>query len=147
MGPRGGRALRSRSRRQLTPPDGAIDRFQVRRDYDGLADTHPGEFGRMPETRRAFRLPSVSARGRFWLILVAGILLVYSLAGFFLVPWILHRQLRTQASVYLHREATLAKARFNPFTLKTTLIGYDLRDLDGSRLLAFDTMVVNLSTA
>ncbi|HEY7027599.1 MAG TPA: DUF748 domain-containing protein [Gemmatimonadales bacterium] len=101
----------------------------------------------MPEGRGAFRLPGITPRGRFWLILVAGILVVYTLAGFFLVPWILHRQLRTQARVYLHREATLAKARFNPFTLKTTLIGYDLRDLDGSRLLAFDTMVVNLSSA
>jgi uncharacterized protein DUF748 len=101
----------------------------------------------MPETPRAFRLSSVAPRGQFWLIVLAGILLVYTLAGFFLVPWVLRRQLRTQARVSLHREATLAKARFNPFTLKTTLIGYDLRDLDGSRLLAFDTMVVNLSSA
>jgi hypothetical protein len=84
---------------------------------------------------------------RFWLVLLGGIIALYALAGFVLVPWILRRQVQSQARNYLHREATLAKARFNPFTLKTTLIGYDLRDKDGSRLLAFDTMVVNLSSA
>jgi hypothetical protein len=88
-----------------------------------------------------------SPRLRLWLLLLGGIVAVYALAGFFLVPWILRRQVQSQARNYLHREATLAKARFNPFTLKLTLIGYDLRDRDGGRLLAFDTLVVNLSTA
>lgn len=82
-----------------------------------------------------------------WLIIVVVLLAVYTLFGFLVVPWLIRRQVTAGSRKYLHREATLAAARFNPFTLETRFIGLDLRDRDGTPLFAFDTMVVNFSSA
>ena len=74
-------------------------------------------------------------------------LTAYALAGFLVVPWIIRGQVVRRAAEQLHREATVAKLRFNPFTLETRVIGFDLRDRDGTPLAAFDTLVVNLELA
>ncbi len=81
------------------------------------------------------------------LVVAAVVVVVYAALGALLVPWILRGRILGATNAYLHRPATLNRVRFNPFTLKATLSGFDLRDHDGSRLLAFDTMVVNLSLA
>lgn len=73
-------------------------------------------------------------------------LLVYALLGFGVVPKLIPWQVTSRAESRLHREATLAAARFNPFTLEARLIGLDLRDRDDTPLLAFDTLIVNVST-
>lgn len=82
-----------------------------------------------------------------WLGGAIAAFLLYAILSALLVPRIVRRQVTQAARNDLHREATLTKVRFNPFTLKTTLIGFDLRDLDGTPLLAFDTMVVDLALA
>lgn len=76
---------------------------------------------------------------------VAGVaVVVYALLGFLLVPYLLRRQVVAGARERLQRTATLAHARFNPFTLEARLIGFGLRDRDATPLAAFDTLVVNL---
>jgi len=91
------------------------------------------------------RLPP--GRWRRLAAVAGGVWLLYVLAGFLLVPWIVRRQVVGRAAATLHRQATLAKVRFNPFTLETRLVGFDLRDRDGSPLAAIDTLVVNLELA
>lgn len=71
------------------------------------------------------------------------LLALYALVGFVVVPPIIRSQIVHQASTRLHRAVTVAKVRFNPFTLESRLIGFDLRDRDGTPLVAFDTLVVN----
>lgn len=68
----------------------------------------------------------------------------YALIGWLVVPWVLRTQVERQAVVRLHRTATLAKVRVNPFTLNARFIDFDLRDLDDTPLASFDTLVVNL---
>jgi len=72
---------------------------------------------------------------------------VYALLGFLVVPALLSRQVVARAREHLHRPATLAHARFNPFTLEARLIGFDLRDRDATPLATFDTLIVNLELA
>ena len=93
--------------------------------------------------------PPSSGRSRLrkWLLIAGTALAVYALAGMLLVPWIIRSQVIRRAQTMLHRRATLARVSFNPFSLRATLSGFDLRDQDGSELFAFDTMVVNLSLA
>jgi len=86
-----------------------------------------------------------SRRTRRLIAIASGTVVLYALAGFLLVPWLIARQVTRQAQSRLHRQATLAKARFNPFTFEARLIGLDLRDRDSTPLVAFDTLVVNLS--
>ena len=90
---------------------------------------------------------SLSRRVRLALLVAAGLLVLYAVAGFLLVPAIVKSQVVRQARGRLNREATLAKVRYNPFTLEARLVGFDLRDRDGTPLLAFDTLVVNFSAA
>lgn len=83
------------------------------------------------------------SRRRALILVPLGALLLYTLIGFVVVPWITRKLLIRQAAKQLHRQATLAGVRVNPFTLEVRFIGLDLRDRDGSSLLAFDTLVVN----
>ena len=98
----------------------------------------------MHQRVRELWLRAVPPRQRKPAIVLAALFVVYTLAGFLLVPRIIKGQIEKQAPVRLHRVATVQKVRFNPFTLETRLIGFDLRDRDGSPLVAFDTLLVNL---
>jgi hypothetical protein len=76
---------------------------------------------------------------------VAAVLLAaYSVAGWQVVPWVLRGQVERQAAARLYRTASVAKVRVNPFTLETRFIGFDLRDLDDTPLVSFDTLAVDL---
>jgi hypothetical protein len=72
---------------------------------------------------------------------------LHLLAGTLLLPWLVRSQVPKLALARLHRPATLAGMRFNPYTLRATLVGLDLKDRDGSPLLAFDTLVADFSAA
>lgn len=87
---------------------------------------------------------AVPPRQRVPALALAGLVLGYALFGFLVVPRIIRSQIHKRAALSLHREATVAKVRFNPFTLAARLIRFDLRDRDGTPLVAFDTLLVNL---
>src|SRR5262245_14210860 len=95
------------------------------------------------------RLPEVwkrmTPRAHHVAIAAAGALALYSLLGFFVVPMIVRSQVENRAALQLNRMATVARVRFNPFTLALLLAGFELRDRDGTPLASFDTLVVNLS--
>jgi hypothetical protein len=55
--------------------------------------------------------------------------------GFLLVPWVARRQIVKLCRDLLHREATVERVRFNPFTLAGSVEGFDLKDRDGADLL------------
>lgn len=81
-------------------------------------------------------------RGRA--VLGLTVLALYALFGFFVVPWIARIQIVKQARTLLHREATVARVRFNPFTLKATVEGLDLKDRDGAPLFKLGRLVANV---
>lgn len=78
---------------------------------------------------------------RFWVLVL---LIVYTVAGFFLVPWLVQRELPGFARDLVQREASVATVRFNPWTLALEAEDFDLRDTDGSALIDFDKLRVNL---
>ncbi len=78
---------------------------------------------------------------RFW---VAILFIVYTLAGFFLVPWLLQRELPAFAQNLVQRDAIVEKVRFNPWTLALEAEAFRLRDTDGGALLGFDKLRLNL---
>ncbi len=89
----------------------------------------------------------VPPRWRLPLLVAAGSLALYTVAGFLVVPWIIGHQVVRRAQLNLHRQATIQKVRNNPFRFETRLIGFELLDRDSTPLLTFDTMVVNVSAA
>ena len=77
-------------------------------------------------------------------ILALGLLAAYAIFGFLIVPWIARRQIPKLTRDVLHRESTVARVKFNPFTFTTVVEGFDLRDRDGSPLAGVGRVKANL---
>ena len=97
----------------------------------------------MHQRVRELWLRAVPPNQRKLAIILASLLVVYTLVGFLVVPWIVKGQIQKQAPLRLHRQASVQKVRFNPYTFETRLIGFDLWDRDGTPLVAWDTLLVN----
>ncbi len=81
---------------------------------------------------------------RFWVVIL---LILYTLAGFFLVPWLVQRELPGFVRNLVQRDANVAAVRFNPWTLALEADSFELRDIDGSKLIDFDKLRLNLQVA
>ena len=71
-------------------------------------------------------------------------LVLYALAGFFLAPWLVRRELVAFARDELGRVAEVQRIEINPFALSFRLQGFRLKDKDGSNLMGLDDLIVNL---
>jgi uncharacterized protein involved in outer membrane biogenesis len=83
-------------------------------------------------------------RRRFWAVVV---LLVYTLAGFFLVPWVARVQIVEQVSAALSLPVKLNEFRFNPWTLRAEATGFAIGETDGTRIVGFERLVVDLQVS
>ncbi len=78
------------------------------------------------------------------LLVAVALLLVYTLAGFFLAPPLIKRQLEGYVKADLGRRLTIERVRLNPFSLSLLLEGASLTEADGKPLLAFDRFGANV---
>jgi hypothetical protein len=77
---------------------------------------------------------------RFWILVL---FLLYTLAGFFLVPHLVQKKLTQLLNTDLGRQAQVEKVEFNPFILSLRIQGFDLDDKDQARLASFKQFFVN----
>jgi hypothetical protein len=86
-----------------------------------------------------------TTRRRWWLLPVVAValLLVYALAGFFGLPWLLRTVANDQVE-QLGRKLEIGAIRFNPFTFELGIDALKLGEADGQPLLAFDALYVDL---
>lgn len=78
-----------------------------------------------------------------WLAGVVLIIVLYAAGGFWLVPWLLKRELPAIARDTLGRELELAEAAFNPFLLTLRLGGLQLRETGGGPLFGLQELFVD----
>jgi uncharacterized protein involved in outer membrane biogenesis len=70
---------------------------------------------------------------------------VFTIVGFFIVPPILKSILTQKLSENLHREVTIEKIKFNPYTLSMTVKKFMVKERDRSEtFVSFDELYVNL---
>ena len=74
---------------------------------------------------------------------IAALILLYTLGGFFLTPYLVKRQLTQFAQDDLQRQLAIDQVRFNPYTLRIAMDGLDLREGNGEPLLGFRQRVVD----
>lgn len=87
---------------------------------------------------------SCSARTRRNLGILAGLLVVFTVVGFFVVPPIVRTQIERRATEALGRQVTVGKVRFNPYTLGLTLERLEVRTADGAgSFLGWERLYVN----
>lgn len=77
------------------------------------------------------------------LCVAAGVILLYALAGFFLVPHLAWTQAQDYVRNTLHRQLELGEVTFNPFTFEAVIRDLRLNEADGSPILGFDRLQVN----
>ena len=82
------------------------------------------------------------------LVVVAAVLAVWALAGFFLLPHFLRPVVERKIAERLHRPATLRRLSMNPFALSVTLEGLDVKDKGGAdAFFSLERLYVNLEAA
>jgi hypothetical protein len=74
-------------------------------------------------------------------------LVVYTLVGFLVVPWVAERVIEKVGREKLGAEITVEEVRCNPFTLTLTVDGLAMPDRSGDPMLSFDRMVANLQAS
>jgi Domain of Unknown Function (DUF748) len=78
---------------------------------------------------------------------ILGLVLIYTLVGFFLVPRIARSQTESLVGETLHKKIRLGDIRFNPFFLDLSVAGMKLTEPDGKPLVAFRHLYVNAALA
>ena len=75
-------------------------------------------------------------------------LIVFTLFGFFALPYILKYVVETQATKLLHRQTTVQEVQFNPFHLTLQVKGFDIKDRNGSDpFVSFEELALDLEAA
>jgi hypothetical protein len=87
--------------------------------------------------------PSWSPRRRKAVYWAAGLLLFYTLFGFFILPPIVRTVAVKQLSKQLDRPVSIRKVKINPYTLSATIRGLLISDPDGQPFLSWDEVYAN----
>lgn len=78
---------------------------------------------------------------------LAGIVFLYGVVGFFILPGIVQSQAEKLIGDKLHRQASIGMVEINPYALSLTLRDVKLREPKGEEIFAaFDALHVNLSS-
>ncbi len=70
-------------------------------------------------------------------------LVLYTLVGFFGVPWGITTKLPPLLEEELGRPVSITDAKFNPYLLTLQVVGLEIRELDGSPLVGFEELFVD----
>lgn len=86
----------------------------------------------------------LSTRWRRRLWIAAGVLLLFTITGFFVLPPIVRSQIEQRLTQQLGRRVTLERVRINPYTLSITLQNFAILEPDGStRFVGWRELYVN----
>ncbi|HKE96754.1 MAG TPA: DUF748 domain-containing protein [Povalibacter sp.] len=98
---------------------------------------------------RSLLAPVIALVQLHWIALcvVASLLVLYTLAGFFLVPWLARSQIESFVAEKLHRKVSIGEIRFNPWVLDASVSGFDLREANDAPLASFRHLYVNAQVA
>ncbi|MGZ4969745.1 MAG: DUF748 domain-containing protein [Methylobacter sp.] len=78
-------------------------------------------------------------------LVVVSLLAIYSVLGFYLLPMLVKSKLPELIQQETGRKASVAKVRFDPFSLKLSLQGFELQEADGRRFAGFDDFFADIN--
>ncbi|MGB5422613.1 MAG: DUF748 domain-containing protein, partial [Desulfobacterales bacterium] len=92
--------------------------------------------------------PSLTAKLRRILlskafIIIVGLLILYTLGGFFLAPYLVRHYVPQIAQDRLQRDAHIGKVRINPFLFKLEASDFELTEPEGTPIGAFKRLLVD----
>jgi hypothetical protein len=78
---------------------------------------------------------------------LAGLIALYSLIGFFLLPYLIKSYVIPTVSEQIKHPIVLREAAFNPFALSLRLTGLEVREQNETPIVGFEELFVNLRAA
>ena len=88
-------------------------------------------------------LENIAVRHRKKLGIAAGVLLLYTLAGFFLVPWLVAKIATDTVRDRFGVELAIEEVRFNPYVLSLRVDGLAMPDPSGGPFVGAESIYVN----
>lgn len=82
-----------------------------------------------------------------WVIILSGLLLLYTLVGFFVVPAVLKSQLEENLPPVLHRQVSIQAIAFNPYALSLRITGFRATEPTGEDFASFGELFVNFQSS
>ncbi|RBW51976.1 DUF748 domain-containing protein [Marinobacter sp. F3R11] len=92
----------------------------------------------MAQSRQYSRIP------RNLLVGFLVLLILYSLAGFLLLPWWLKKQIPEQLSQRMEWQVEIADINTNPFALSVEALGILMQDRGGEPVVGFDRLIIDM---
>lgn len=83
-------------------------------------------------------------RSRVLIGILLGLLTLYTLVGFFLLPYLITSYVIPTVSDQIKHPVVLREAAFNPFALSLRLTGLEVRGQNETPILGFEELIVNL---
>ena len=81
---------------------------------------------------------------RKWFLITCGVVLLYTLVGFFLAPALLKSQLESKLPAVLHRNVSVQQVQINPYVLSLRIIDFRVTEPDGRDFASLDEFFINL---
>jgi uncharacterized protein involved in outer membrane biogenesis len=76
-------------------------------------------------------------------LIAVGVALVYTLAGFFLVPWLVRHYVPKVVREELQKQAAIGEVRFNPYVFTFEANEFNLQEPDGQPIAGFKRLFVD----
>jgi uncharacterized protein DUF748 len=77
------------------------------------------------------------------LSIAVGLVVLYTVLGFWAVPWAITNKLPPMLTEELNRPVSIQETAFNPFLFKLKVKGFAIQEADGSPLAGFDELFVD----
>ena len=78
-------------------------------------------------------------------LIIVGVLVLYALCGFLILPALLQAKLPGLIQQETGRKASVEKVSINPFSLEFKLAGFSIQDSDAQPFIGFDVLAANLN--
>src|SRR5512139_968728 len=76
-------------------------------------------------------------------LIAAGVVVLYTAAGFFLVPYVIKQQTIKYVTQTLNRQLLVEQVAVNPYTFTLTMRNLDLKEQDTTPILGFTELFIN----
>lgn len=87
----------------------------------------------------------ISEKIKTFVLCIAGVLLIYSIVGFLIIPAVLKNQIHKIANQEFSRNALAKDIKFNPFSMELTISGFEINNLDNSHFTYLDNLYINVA--
>lgn len=90
------------------------------------------------------KIPQLSSKAKKACLIAAGLLGIYIVAGFYILPVLLKSKLPEIIQQQTGRKTSVSKIQFNPFSLSASLHGFEIQEQSGQPFTTFDNLYINV---